>query len=99
MSKGNLTSRRVSVIVSDAHHTLSLIELIVRARTTVDGGELKVRVDKEAVERSARARIEEMGRDPDRYDMVGILAAQLDGVERGRIVWADEIETVEAVTV
>ena len=92
----NTTSRLASVIMSDAHHVLQLIEIRTHMRWN---GADTYRVDRAEVEALARERLRESGRNPDDYDYVGTLVAHPDIPScRGRITYAEEVETQREVT-
>lgn len=108
-SRFNRKTRSVTVVMSNSYHNLKLVEARAEVREVRDEeGNLRFRVDKNAAEAYARARLAEKGFngsddplscDPNKYDFVGILVAHTDLLNVGRIDWAEEVETQEAVTV
>jgi hypothetical protein len=94
---GNLIDRLITVMFADPHHTLQLVEIKTKVRMIMGDAGIGVRVDRNEAERSARERLTLTGKDESKYDFVGILASAEDKLSPGRIVWAEEVETVEAV--
>ena len=111
MSKrGNLLTRRVTVVMSDAYHKLFLFEVLTKVRAEIDEEGLSVyKVDKPRIEKVVRQRIQQKGLggvilNPERiaiegdgFDFVGVLIAHDEALYKGRITWAQEIDTVEPV--
>jgi len=99
LGRGNTLTRRVAVVMSDSYQTLQLVEVTTQVKRGVPTEkQLTYRVDKNAVEELARQRLRDSGKDDKGYDFVGVLVAHDDALARGRITWAEEVETVEAVT-
>lgn len=100
MSTHNKVSKRVTAVLSDAHHTLHLIELLHEVRWVDEG---TVNIDAESVEQEARKRATDVGikgvNDFDTLDFVGVLVASDFAHTKGRIVWAKLIEVIEPVTI
>ena len=98
MARTRIIRRRVTVVVSDARHTIHLIEVETDVRYII--AHERYRVDRTEAEKAARERMVSKGWNPDEYDIVGILVAHFDiPSTRGRITWAEEVETSPAVTV
>ena len=94
----NLVDRRVTVVFSDPWHTLQLVEIVTKVRFVMGDTGFAARVSRNEAEQFARERLTLLGKDEGKYDFVGILVSADDAITAGRIVWAEEVETAEAVT-
>lgn len=102
--------RRITVVFNDNQLSkLVLAEAFAHSRIVMIDGKTQYRVDRQEAEDNARLRLERAGKETfprneteramSRYDFVGILIAHEDALAPGRISWAEEVETIEAVTV
>jgi len=97
-NKRNLVTRRVCVVMADTYHTLQLVEVTVPVRGSYGVECFEYAVDKNQCEKLARARLPKPKNEWSDWSMVGVLVAHDDPLARGRITWAKEVETVEAVS-
>lgn len=96
MRQSSRIERRVSFVLSDATHTLQLVEQKVRVRfkLSMDGTPSKAQVDIEEAERALWESIKEreLPLSTDSHDVIGVLVSLDIPFEDGRIVWAEDDE-------
>jgi hypothetical protein len=97
--KPNLRTQKVTVVFSDPWHKLHLVEVTTSLRMYPGEECFHYRVDRKEVEATARVRLPEPENEWTGFDFVGVLVAHDDPLARGRITWAEEVETQAAVEV
>lgn len=89
---GNWHKRRATVVMADGHLNIELVHIEVKLRTRIIDGETRFEVEQGEAETEARKVMANAGANPKKWEFVGVMAAQLEGAERGRVNWAIELK-------